>query len=78
MEYYGSLGSITGFDPVRQQQHQFVPNVDYDFGPNWEFNLGVGVGATRSTDHILVKAILGRRFRFATPHMHPKPAPEAL
>jgi hypothetical protein len=78
LEYYGSLGSITGFDPIRQQQQQFVPSIDYDFGPNWEFNLGVGLGATRSTDHILVKAILGRRFRFATPHMHAKPLPEAL
>ncbi len=57
---------------------RFVPAIDYDFGPNWEFNLGVGVGATRSTDHLLVKMIIGRRFRFITPHMHSKPAPEAL
>ncbi len=64
LEYYGSVGDITGFDPVYQQQQQFVPAIDYDFGPNWEFNFGVGVGATRGTDHLLVKAIVGRRFRF--------------
>jgi hypothetical protein len=69
LEYYGSLGSITGFDPVYLQQHQIVPAIDYDFGPNWEFNLGVGVGVTRSTDHLLVKMIIGHRFRFITPHV---------
>jgi hypothetical protein len=64
LEYYGSLGDITGFDPLRDQQQQFVPAIDYDFGPNWEFNFGVGIGATSGTDHLLVKAILGRRFNF--------------
>ncbi len=71
LEYYGSLGPITGFDPLYLQQQQILPAVDYDFGPNWEFNMGVGVGVTRSTDHLLVKMILGRRFRFITP----RPAP---
>jgi Putative MetA-pathway of phenol degradation len=69
LEYYGNMGDITGFDPLYLQQHQIVPAIDYDFGPNWEFNLGVGVGVTRSTDHLLIKAILGRRFRFVTPKM---------
>jgi hypothetical protein len=64
VEYYGSTGDITGFDPLYKQQQQFVPAIDYDFGPNWEFNFGVGVGATRDTDHLLVKAIVGRRFNF--------------
>lgn len=68
-EYYGSVGAITGFDPFRLQQDQFVPSIDYDFGPNWEFNFGVGVGVTQSTDHLLVKMIIGRRFRFITPQM---------
>ncbi len=39
----------------------FLPAVDIDLGPDWEFNFGVGVGATRSTDHVLVKMILGYR-----------------
>jgi len=78
LEYYGSLGPISGFDPFYLQQQQIVPAIDYDFGPNWEFNLGVGVGVTRSTDHLLVKMIIGRRFRFITPHvprvLKPNPA----
>jgi hypothetical protein len=51
------------------QQQQIVPTIDYDFGPNWEFNLGMGVGVTRSTDHLLLKMIIGRRFQFITPRL---------
>ncbi len=66
LEYYGSLGAITGFDPFGLQQEQLVPSIDYDFGPNWEFNFGVAVGVTHSTDHMIVKMIVGRRFSFLT------------
>ena len=69
LEYYGAVGSLTSFDPFGLQQEQLVPAIDYDFGPNWEFNFGVGVGITHSTDHLLVKMIIGRRFRFITPRM---------
>jgi hypothetical protein len=69
LEYYGSLGNIIGFDPVAEQQQQIVPALDLDLGPDWEFNFGVGVGLTRSTDHLLIKMILGRRFRFTTPRL---------
>jgi hypothetical protein len=69
LEYYGSEGPITGFDPLYLRQEDILPAIDYDFGPNWEFNFGVGVGVTRSTDHLLVKMIIGRRFRFGTPHL---------
>jgi hypothetical protein len=62
IEYYGSLGPVTGFDPLYQQQQQIVPAVDLNLSPDWEFNFGVGVGVTRGTDHLLVKMILGRRF----------------
>jgi len=62
-EYYGTLGPITGFDPLYQQQQQIYPTIDLNLSPKWEFNLGVGVGATRSTDHLLVKMILGYRFK---------------
>jgi len=62
VEYYGAVGPVTGFDPLRDQQQQFIPAVDVDFGKNWEFNFGVGVGVTQATDHLLVKAILGYRF----------------
>ena len=65
LEYYGSLGPITGFDPLREQQQQILPAMDLNLGPNWEFNFGIGVGVTRSTDHLLIKMILGRRFSFS-------------
>ena len=69
---------VTGFDPLFREGQQFFPAIDYDFGPNWEFNFGVGVGATRNTDHLMVKMILGHRFRFITPRMpralRPNPA----
>ncbi|MCU1297160.1 MAG: hypothetical protein JWO91_1438 [Acidobacteriaceae bacterium] len=66
IEYYGSLGPITGFDPLRDEQQQIVPSIDLDLGPNWEFNAGVGVGVTGGTDHLIVKCIIGRRFSWKT------------
>ena len=69
LEYYGTVGPVFAFDPFSLQQEQIVPSIDYDFGPNWEFNLGLGVGVTHSTDHLLLKMIIGRRFRFITPQV---------
>jgi len=62
IEYYGSVGPVTGFDPFRDQQQQIFPVIDLNLGPRWEFNFGVGVGMTRTTDHLLLKMILGYRF----------------
>ena len=63
-EYYGAVGPITGFDPVSQQQHQIFPVVDLNLAPEWEINFGLGIGVTRSTDHLIAKLILGYRFDF--------------
>jgi hypothetical protein len=63
IEYYGAVGPVTGFDPLREQQQQIIPAIDLNLSPNWEFNLGVGVGMTQGTDHLLVKMILGYRFK---------------
>ncbi len=41
---------------------QIMPAVDLDLSPRWEVNFGVGVGITGTTDHLLVKAIIGYRF----------------
>jgi hypothetical protein len=71
LEYYGSLGPITGFLPVSQQQQQIVPAIDLDLGPEWEFNAGIGVGLTGATDHLIVKCILGRRFSWGERKHHP-------
>ena len=64
IEYYGSLGPVTGFDPVSQQQQQILPAIDLNLSPKWEVNFGLGVGVTRRTDHLLAKMILGYRFDF--------------
>jgi len=62
LEYYGAVGPVTSFDPLADQQHQFFPSVDLNVSPAWELNFGVGWGATRSTDHLIIKGIIGRRF----------------
>src|SRR5438105_9512740 len=64
LEYYGALGPLSGFDPKREQQHQIFPTIDLNISPKWEFNFGVGIGLTRSTDHLILKMIIGRRFEF--------------
>jgi hypothetical protein len=61
LEYYGAVEPIGSFDPLTEQQ-QFFPSFDLNVSPNWEINLSVGVGVTRSTDHLIVKTIIGRRF----------------
>jgi hypothetical protein len=63
-EYYGSLGPATEFFPISQQQQQIFPAIDLNLSPNWEVNFGLGVGLTRSTDHLIAKMILGYRFNF--------------
>ena len=35
---------------------------DLNVSPVWEINIGVGIGATAATDHLIVKCIFGRRF----------------
>jgi hypothetical protein len=62
-EYYGALGPVTGFDPFRDQMQQLFPTIDLNLSPNWEFNFGVGVGLTQGTEHLIVKMILGYRFK---------------
>jgi hypothetical protein len=62
LEYYGALGPVGSFDPVAEQQQQFFPSIDLNVSPDWEINFGVGWGVTRSTDHLIVKTIIGRRF----------------
>jgi len=62
LEYYGSLGPATEFIALAHQYHQFFPSVDLDLSPKWEVNFGVGWDPNHSSDHMMVKFILGRRF----------------
>lgn len=61
LEYYGAFGPISDPAPIDRTEQQLFPAVDIDFGPEWEFNAGVGVGLTPATDRLLAKVILGRR-----------------
>lgn len=62
LEYYGAFGQLGDFASFHDQQQQFFPAVDLNVSPDWEINFGVGVGVTGSTDHLIVKGIVGRRF----------------
>lgn len=61
-EYYGSTGPVFHLDPYQEQQHQIFAAIDLNTDPNWEFNGGVGLGLTNSTDKAIFKIIIGRRF----------------
>jgi hypothetical protein len=63
LEYYGSLGPVDAIDPVHEQEHQIFPTIDLNLSPNWEVNFGIGVGLTGRTDHLILKLIIGRRFK---------------
>src|SRR5262249_27525495 len=62
VEYYASFGDVTHFNSREEQQHQIFPTIDLNVSPKWEINFGVGIGLTSSTDDLIVKLILGRRF----------------
>lgn len=62
IEYYADYGSITHIATLHDQQQQIFPALDLNVSPKWEINFGVGVGPTASTDHWIIKGILGRRF----------------
>ncbi|HVC45858.1 MAG TPA: hypothetical protein VND90_01300 [Terracidiphilus sp.] len=62
IEYYADYGSLTDIASLHDQQQQIFPAIDLNVSPKWELNFGVGVGPTASTDHWIVKAIVGRHF----------------
>lgn len=63
VEYYGAPGSITHFAPRSQQRHMIFPTVDLDVSPDWELNFAVGRGLTGSSEHWIMKSIVGYRFK---------------
>lgn len=62
IEYYADYGRLDRFAATRDQQRQIFLVTDLSISPLWEINLGIGIGSTAATDHLIVKAILGRRF----------------
>ena len=63
-EYYGDYGPFDHFVPLHQQQQQLFLVADLNVSPLWEINFGTGIGMTGSTDHLIVKMILGRRLQW--------------
>jgi len=49
---------------LEKRQQQIFPAIDLNLSPKREMNFGLGVGITRSTDHLIGKMILGYRFDF--------------
>ena len=62
IEYYADYGRLGRFASLHDQQQQIFAVTDLNVSPKWEINFGVGIGPTASTDHLIVKGILGRRF----------------
>lgn len=62
IEYYADYGAVSHFATTHNQQQQIFLVTDLNVSPVWEINVGIGIGATGTTDHLIVKAILGRRF----------------
>jgi hypothetical protein len=63
-EYYGDWGRLGHMAPQDEQQHQVFAVADLNVSADWEINFGVGIGATAATDHLIFKAILGRRLNW--------------
>jgi hypothetical protein len=68
IEYYGSFGEFGNFVSLHNQQQQFFPVMNLFVSKKWEINFGAGWGATASTDHLIVKGILGRYFNWGDLH----------
>ena len=62
IEWYADYGAIRNLAAAHDQQQQVFFVADLNVSPVWEINIGIGIGATAATDHLIVKAILGRRF----------------
>lgn len=61
LEYYGSLGAVTQFDPLQDQTHAIFLVYDLMNSKNWELNIGPGLGLTKATDGFVFKVLVGRR-----------------
>lgn len=62
LEYYGGFGPLSHLEPWREGAQQLFPAVNIDFGPEWEFNAGIGIGLTDAAEPLIFKVIVGRRF----------------
>ncbi|HYB92422.1 MAG TPA: hypothetical protein VEC38_15400 [Candidatus Binataceae bacterium] len=62
IEYYSDMGPLSSLPGVQRQQQFIVPALNFDFLPQLELNLGVGVGITRTSNGLFLKSIIGWTF----------------
>lgn len=60
-EYYAETGPIQHFEPLSQQHHLLFSALDFRTSSGWDVNVGVGRGLTGSSEHWVVKWIVGLR-----------------
>ncbi len=62
VEYYGSVGALTGFPSTDEQVHQIFPGWDLKFTENIIWNFGIGFAATPAGNQLVYKMRLGVLF----------------
>lgn len=67
LEYYGNFGAVKSLESFGSTEQELFPALNYDFGPDWEFNVGVGIALTSHTDVVGLKMIIGHRFGVSAP-----------
>ena len=63
IEYYAETGNVRHFDPWSDEHHIIFGAADLNVSPDWEVNFGVGRGLTGTSEHWVVKSIVGYRFK---------------
>jgi hypothetical protein len=63
VEYYTETGTVRHFDPFGDEHHIVFGVADLNVSPDWEINFGVGRGITDTSEHWIVKSIVGYRFK---------------
>lgn len=75
LEFYGGSGLIDQRDPLRDQQHYVFPTIWGELPGGFEYNVGVGYGLTRGSDHVIFKVNLElERYVGALVHASPDQA----
>jgi len=54
---------VTNFERLRDQHHMIFPTIDFNVSPDWELNFAVGRGLTGTSEHWVLKSIVGYKFK---------------
>jgi hypothetical protein len=63
-EFYGKMGEISDFKPLKGQRHYIFPTLDFYIGKRLRWHTGVGFGLTEAADDITIKSILSFILKF--------------